>query len=179
MEETLSGKLSTAIAKAVYKLQPSLTGNVVSRLSSMQKIAIEDATTAVLEVLREAEKTRDRNGLSACPFCSGSATAKTTDATPEQHYIECDDCGVQSTKTDHTGTAQQLWEQRSTRKTTGKGPLDSDVINNVKDFIFWMSNNDFEDQECIFVCAEWYNLCQSVGIVNKIAGEDYRKRQDG
>lgn len=180
MDNTLSVKLQTAIASAVYRPQPSMSGNVLSRLTSPQKRAVEDATTAILEVLRTV-KSHDPNHLSACPFCSGSASAKTTDSSPEQHYIECDDCGVQSTKTDHNGTAQQLWEQRSARNVSLKNPdIHSDeVISNVKDFIYWVANNDFEDPECIFVCAEWFILCGSVNLVNKMAGEDYRKRING
>lgn len=153
MDDMISGQLSKVLASAIFKLPingQQIDNDPLERLNKTQRQLVENATTSVLEVLREAEyRARDPERLS--------------------------DCGMQSTKTDHNGTAQFLWEQRSTRKPCLKIQCDQ-IISNVKDFIFWVANNDFEDPENIFVCAEWCNLCASVNIEPKIVGEDYRKR---
>ena len=44
----------------------------------------------------------------------------------------------------------------------------------VLDFIYWVTHNDFTDDQGIFVCAEWFNLCSAAGVEMQGAGSEYR-----
>jgi hypothetical protein len=49
-----------------------------------------------------------------------------------------------------------------------------DLAQRVREFIHWVTHNEFADPENMLVCAEWSNLCGAVGVPMLMAGEEYQ-----
>ena len=50
-----------------------------------------------------------------------------------------------------------------------------EIAQRVREFIHWVTHNEFTDPENMLVCAEWSNLCEAAGVPMAMAGSEYQR----
>lgn len=48
-----------------------------------------------------------------------------------------------------------------------------DIEQCARDFLRWVTHNNFADPEGMLICAEWSNLCRVLGVPTQMAGCAY------
>jgi hypothetical protein len=60
-------------------------------------------------------------------------------------------------------------------RTDGPNGAAPDLEQRVREFIYWVTHNEFTDPENMLVCAEWSNLCEAAGVPMAMAGSEYQR----
>lgn len=92
-----------------------------ARLTRLKKESVRASLLAPFYLPKRSRKPPAVNGLgfAACPFCGGFSLGFSSNGV-ENHFVSCDDCGVDGPPSDTTEEALKKWNARTEAKHHGR-----------------------------------------------------------